>query len=195
MHKITLASLITLFTLAQADSIRPLLQISFESGGDELVTIQHDYEGDYKIDAGDGFTFEAGIAVDNPQSNLELQFLAGYKIDNDDADNGDITWSLIPLSALALVKVQDFKFGGGITYHISPELDGRFGREDINYQFDSAFGGVIQAQYSFEDTFSIGLKATFIDYKLKNDSTKTASGNSIGVVGTFKFGGTSSKYR
>jgi hypothetical protein len=194
-YRLTSLFFITLFSLAQANMIRPLLQISFEGGGDELVTIQHDYESDYTIDAGDGLTFEAGVAMDDPASNLEMQFLVGYKFDTDDADNGDITWSTIPLSALAFVKVEDFKFGGGITYHLSPELDGRFGREEINHEFESAWGGVLQAQYSFEDTFAIGVKATFIDYTLKGDNTQTANGNTIGIVGTFKFGGTRSRYR
>ncbi len=193
MYKFIIPFLLVLS--AQANTIRPLLQISFEGGGDELVTIQHDYERDYTIDAGDGLTFETGVAMDNPNNNLEMQLLIGYKFDSDDADNGDITWSLIPLSALALIKVEDFKLGGGITYHISPEMDGRFGNESINYQFDNAWGGILQAQYSFEDSFSIGVKATLIDYTLKNDSSQKASGNSIGIVGTFKFGVIRSRYR
>jgi len=195
MYRLTLLFLMTLLSVAQADTMRPLLQIAFEGGGDELVTIQHDYDGDYQISAGDGFTFEGGMSIDNPASNLELQFLIGYKFDNDDADNGDITWSIVPLSALAFVKIQDFKFGGGLTYHLSPELDGGFGNDTINYQFENAWGGVLQAQYSFVDAFAIGVKATFIDYELKSDHTQKANGNSIGVVATFTFGGTRSRYR
>jgi len=195
MLKKALLILPLLITLATATNPRPLIQFGFESGGDELVTIDHDYKGDYTIDAGDGFRFELGMAIDDPLGMLELQLLAGYKFDSDSADNGDITWSMIPLSALGFIKIPHWKFGGGLTYHVSPELDGNFGNDDIQYDFENALGGVMQIQYEPIDAFALGLRATFIEYKLKNDNTQTASGNSIGFIGTFKFGGKRSRFR
>ncbi|MCH9741325.1 MAG: hypothetical protein K0U38_10895 [Epsilonproteobacteria bacterium] len=195
MLKKALLTLPILFTFASADTIRPLLQIAYDGGGDDLVTIQHDYESDYTISAGDGLSFEAGMAIDNPASDLELQFLVGYKFDSDSASNGDITWDVIPMTALALINVQRWKFGGGLTYHVNPQLDGRFDSDTIDYQFDDAIGAVAQIQYAPMHSFAIGLRATFIEYELKNDATSTANANSLGIVGTFKFGGERSRYR
>ncbi|MBD3792875.1 MAG: hypothetical protein IE889_01775 [Campylobacterales bacterium] len=195
MIKKTLLALSLLVSFSTADNIRPLLQFAWEGGGDELVTIQHDHESDYTIKAGDGIAFEAGMAIDNPMSNLELQFLAGYKFDSDSASNGDITWSMVPLTALAMFKVQDWKLGGGVTYHMNPELDGRFDNDSINYKFDDALGAMVQIQYSPIDVFSIGLRGTAIQYKLTSDTSQTADGTSIGIVGTFKFGGDRYRYR
>ena len=195
MIKKTLLALPLFFNLSMANSFLPVLQLAYDVGGDELVTIQHDYELDYTIKAGDGLSFEAGMAIDNPMSNLEFQFLVGYKTDSDSAYNGEIEWSSIPLTALALVKSYGWKFGGGITYHLNPELDGGFGSDTINYNFDNAIGVVAQIQYSPIDTFAIGLRATFIEYELKNRPSDRADGTSIGVVGTFKFGEESSHYQ
>ena len=195
MKKIILTLLVTLGTFAQAENLRPLFQLSYDLGGDDLVTIAHDYERDYTISAGDGLRFEVGMAIDNPQSNVEIQLLAGYKFDSDNAGNGDILWSSVPLTALALVEAQSWKFGGGLTYHINPELHGTFGKDNINYEFENAFGGILQIQYAPVYNFAIGLRATLIDYTLNSDPTQTASGNSLGLVGTFKFGGNRSRFR
>ncbi len=196
MIKRTIFILTIFFTISNANSIRPIIQFGFNSGGDELVTVQHDYASDYTIDAGDGINLEVGMSIDNPVANFETQLLIGYKFDSDSADNGDITWDMIPISALAFIKAQGWKFGGGLTYHISPSLEGDFGGgEIIRDEFDDALGGIIQIQYEPIEAFAIGVRGTFIQYQLKNRPSQKANGNSIGLVATFKFGGSSSRYR
>jgi len=183
-------------TITMADSIRPIIQLGFTSGGDELVTIEHDYSSNYTIDAGDGINMEVGMAIDNPLNNFETQLLIGYKFDSDSADNGDITWSTIPISALAFIKTQGWKFGGGFTYHISPSLEGNF-RDGVRIRddFDDALGAIIQIEYEPIDAFAIGVRGTFIEYQLTNQPSQKANGNSVGLVVSFKFGGTQSRYR
>jgi len=194
MKKIFTTLLLGSISLTQASGIKPIIQLAIDAGGDELVTIEHDYSSDVHIDAGDGFSLEAGMAIEIAP-NFENQLLVGYKFKEDNAYNGDISWDAIPLSALGLFKVQNWKFGGGLTYHISPELDGRFDNDEINYEFENALGVVAQIQYEVANSFALGIRATFIEYERKNDHTQTASGNSLGVVGTFKFGGERSRFR
>ena len=194
MKKIFTALLLGSLSLAQASGIKPIIQLSIDSGGDELVTIEHDYSSDVHIDAGDGFSMEAGMALEIAP-NFENQLLIGYKFKDDDAYNGEISWDSIPLTALGFFKVQNWKFGGGLTYHISPELDGRFDNDEIHYEFENALGVVAQVQYEAFNVFAIGIRATFIEYERKSDHTQTASGNSLGIVGTFKFGGERSRFR
>jgi len=194
MLKKIILTLPILLTLSQASPIKPLIQFGFSGGGDELVTIEHDYESDYTIDAGDGFYIEAGMSInDNPY--LETQFLIGYKFDSDSADNGSIDWSMVPISALGFFKIPKWKFGGGLTYHLNPELKGDFGGDSINDEFDNALGGIAQIQYEPMPSFAIGVRATFIEYTLKRDNTQTADGSSIGVVATIKFGAERSRFR
>ncbi len=185
------------FTLNYANSyIKPIIQAGFNSGGDELVTITHDYYNEaYTIDAGDGINLEMGMAIENPINNFETQLLIGYKFDSD--SNGDTTWNMFPISALAFINAQGWKFGGGLTYHISPSLEGSVTSNGylLRDDFDDALGGIIQIQYEVANSFAIGLRGTFIEYQLSRDPSQTANGNSIGLVATVKFGGTRSRYR
>ena len=184
------------FNYAGVNLIKPIIQVGFNSGGDELVTITHDYYNEaYTIDAGDGINLEMGMAIENHINNFETQFLIGYKFDSD--NNGDTTWSMIPISALAFINAQGWKFGGGLTYHINPSLEGSLTSDGslLRDDFDGALGGIIQIQYEMANTFAIGLRGTFIEYQLSRDPSQTANGNSIGLVATVKFGGTRSRYR
>jgi len=202
IKKMILTSLLT-FTSIHADTLNPLLQIGYDWGGDTLATVYHDYEGTNTIRAGNGLNLEAGAVYQSPQSNLELRFLVGYKIDSDSAYNGDVTWDVIPFTALAMFKAQNWKFGGGATYHLDPKLSGSFSGYDngvyfndsVNDVYDNAFGGVAQIQYQPTEAFGIGLKATFIEYQLKNNPTVKVNGDSLGIVFTYAFGNEYSEFR
>jgi hypothetical protein len=56
MKKIFTALLLGSLSLTQAAGIKPIIQLSIDSGGDELITIEHDYSSDVAIDAGDETT-------------------------------------------------------------------------------------------------------------------------------------------
>ena len=198
--KISLLTLLTLGSLS-ANSLKPLMQVGYDWGGTTLATIHHDYESDYTIRAGEGLNLEVGAAVGNP--NLELQFLIGYRFDTDSASNGDVTWDTIPFTAIGMFKNRQWKFGGGVTYHLNPELSGSFSGYDrgeyfndaVNDQYENSVGGVVKIQYRANDSLDVGLKGTFIEYKLKSDNSQTAKGNSIGLVMTYTFGNERSTFR
>ncbi len=188
--------LVLTLSYTDVNFIKPIIQVGFNSGGDELVTITHDYYNEaYTIDAGDGINLEMGMAIENPITNFETQFLIGYKFDSD--SNGDTTWSMIPISALAFINAEGWKFGGGLTYHISPSLEGSVTSDGslLRDDFDDALGGIVQIQYEIANTFAIGLRGIFIEYQLSRDPSQKANGNSIGLIATVKFGGTRSRYR
>ncbi|MBU1668737.1 hypothetical protein KKC13_09985 [bacterium] len=209
IKKISLATLLTLTFLSAADSLKPMLQMGYDWGGTTLATVYHNSDYYYydseinEIRAGEGLSFEAGASLSNPSSNMELQFLIGYKFDSDSASNGEVTWDLIPFTALAMFKAQRWKFGGGVTYHLNPTLSGGFSgyenglyfNDNVNDHYENAVGGVAQIQYMATDSLAIGLKGTFIEYELKNDSTQTAQGNSIGMLFSYTFGNERSEFR
>ena len=201
LKKISLLTLLTLGSLSANDGVKPIFQVGYDWGGTTLATIHHDYESDYKIRAGDGLDLEIGAAVGNP--NLELQFLVGYKFDTDSASNGDVTWSTIPLTAIGMYKRNQWKFGGGVTYHLNPTLSGSFSgyergeyfNDTVDDEYENSVGAVAQIQYQASESFDIGIKGTFIEYKLKNDNTQIAEGNSIGIVMTYTLGNERSTFR
>jgi len=198
IKKISLLTLLTLGSLSASQNLKPILQMGYDFGGTTLATVEHDdyYDSSInKIRAGQGLSFEAGAVLDAP--NMELQFLVGYRFDQESASNGEVTWDVIPFTALAMIKSNRWKFGGGVTYHLNPELVGSFKGIDNNGKnfhdkaddaYENAIGGVAQIQYMATHNFAIGLKGTFIEYKLKKDNSVTARGNSIGVNFSYTFG-------
>lgn len=65
---------------------------------------------------------------------------------------------------------------------------------------DNAIGGIAQIQYRATNAFSLGVKATFIEYDLINslpgvEEAKTVDGNSIGIVFNYTFGNERSRFR
>jgi hypothetical protein len=201
LKKILWMTLLILSSLSAGNSLQPLIQVGYNVGGTTLVTIHHDYESDYKIRAGDGLDLEVGASVGNP--NLELRFLVGYKFDTDSASNGDVTWETIPFTAMGIIKHQNWKFGGGVTYHLNPQLSGSFSgydrgeyfKDSVDDEYENSVGAVAQIQYHLDDSFDMGIKGTFIEYKLKKDTTQIAKGNSIGVIFTYTFGNERSTFR
>jgi len=198
LKKITLTTLLTLPLLLQAQSnLKPMIQVGYDWGGTTLATVQHTYEADQKIKAGNGLNLEAGAVISSPESPLELQFLIGYKFDYISDYNGDVTWDTIPFTAVAMFKEKKWKFGGGVTYHLNPEISGSFSgydnagtyfNDNVDDKYENALGGVVQVQYMATDNLAVGLKGTFIEYKLKNDTSVTAKGNSFGINFSYAFG-------
>jgi len=213
LKKISLVTLLIMGSLSASDTLKPILQMGYDWGGTTLRVIEHDnlYYGREinKIRAGEGLSFEAGAALSNDDSNMELQFLIGYKFDSDSAGNGDVTWDVIPFTALAMFKSDRWKIGGGITYHLNPKLSGSFDGYDnnnnyfndrVDNEYDNAIGGVAQIQYRATNAFSVGVKATFIEYDLIKslpgvEEAKTVDGDSIGIVFNYTFGNERSEFR
>jgi hypothetical protein len=205
--KISLITLLTLGTLSASDTLKPMIQMGYDWGGTTLATVSHenydDYgyrynDSDYKIRAGEGLSFEAGAVIGSDHSDMELQFLVGYKFDSDSADNGDVTWDVVPFTALAMFKSYKWKFGGGVTYHLNPELSGGFSGDNVSAEdgeYENAFGGIAKIQYRVTPSLDIGLKGTLIEYELKSDPTFKAKANSIGFVLSYTFGNERSEFR
>ena len=196
-----MTSLMLSSTTLTASDLNPMLQFGYDFGGETLATVEkYDYYDGYetsKIRAGQGLNFEVGAAISSQESPMEFQFLIGYKVDRESTSNGSVTWDRIPLTAIAMVKKNRWKFGGGLTYHLNPELSGSFTGYDnngdyfndsVDDEYDDALGGVVQAQFMISEAISVGVKGTFIKYKLKNNSSVTVKGNSIGINFSYTFG-------
>ena len=197
LKKILLSSLLIYPTLIVADtSLNPLIKLGYDWGGTTLAIVEHEYERDEKIRAGNGVSLEVGAVVASPNSNTELQLFLGYKADQSSASNGEVTWDAIPFTALVMIKNGEWKFGGGVTYHLNPELSGNFSGYDngdyfndsVDDQYENSLGTVLEIDYMATDYLSIGVKGTFIEYKLKSDHNLIAKGNSIGLNFSYIFG-------
>ena len=102
-----------------------------------------------------------------------------------------------PTQSVIIRKNIRWKVGGGVTYHLNPHISGSFTGYDnrgtyfndsVNDRYEDALGGVAQIDYIATDNFAIGIRGTYIEYKLKNDPSITANGNSIGFNLSYAFG-------
>ena len=154
-------------------------------GGDTMVTVIYTDGHDNDIKAGELAYFNAGVIIPNGTSDFETQFTIGWKFDKSSADNGDVSFDRFPIEMLEFYKLGRFRFGGGLTYHLNPSLDGDGVASAIEADFDDALGFVLQVDFLFRQG-SVGLKYTDIEYQVEG-SEVDVDGNSIGIVFGLRF--------
>lgn len=174
-------------TNAEARNIRGVLNLGLDFGGDTLVDGSFVGGDTFDIKAGELLYFSGGIIFmpDSIESNFETHLTIGWKFDSVNADNGDIDFNRFPLELLYFYKVNNWRLGGGLTYHLNPKLKGSGVASGINANFDDALGFVIQSHYSLDETFSIGVRYTIIDYE--GEGLKTIDANSFGLTLGYSF--------
>jgi len=171
-----------------------VVQMGLDFGGDTLAKAKFKGGGTDTIKAGEGLWLTGGIV--GIVENFETQFTIGYKFDSSTASNGSMDFSRIPVELLWFYNKRNdegyfsgtWRFGGGITYHINPELKGDGAAKKIDAEFDNALGFILEAGVIFQTQDAIkpflGLRYTFIDYEIGKNS---ADGNCLGFLAGIKF--------
>ena len=185
---------------AYAVDVRPAFKVGAELGGDTLVSVQTNGGGSdtRKLSAGQGLFLGGGASILSDAKDLEGEVMLSYKFAGVSAQNGDINWSVLPLDALLFYRMPNFRFGGGLTFHINPTLKGSGDASGLQANYKNAAGVVLQADYMFGEKIKLGLRLTGIKYKADTvSSASNLQGNptpatnpkagSIGVVFTVSF--------
>ncbi len=167
-------------SLAQA--VTPVIEAGLYAGGDELVDVQFVNAPSQSIDAGGLIDLSAGLLLPVSDS-VDAQLTLGYRFDTIDGSNGSIDWSRFPLEAKLFFNAQRSRFGLGVTYHLSPELEGS-GIVSGRQAFEDAAGVVAEWDYTGWERGYLGLKFTAIDYEV---GTLSVNGNSLGLVLGYRF--------
>jgi hypothetical protein len=100
------------------------------------------------------------------------------------------------LELIPFYNIRNHRFGAGLSYHFSPELD--LGELDgPKVEFDDALGWLIEYDYSFSGWqsggFVVGLRYLWIDYKVEKVDGRNVSGgfefdgNHVGVHVDYMF--------
>jgi hypothetical protein len=192
MKQAIVASMIvaTLFTAvggAQAQtavsqrSVRGILGLGVTGGGDTLASASYTDGTTQKIRAGGLVHVYAGAEF-RVAPQVTLQATLGYHADDTRAaDNGSLRFTRYPLEVLGHFQVDDaIRIGGGIRLINSAKLVGRGVLGNINDEFDSTVGLVIEGEYLFARQFGVKLRGVSEEYK----STRlngTASGSHVGA--------------
>lgn len=162
----------------RAAEVRPVFVAGYDTGGDKLVTVTFTNGDTQSIRANEGLYVGGGISVLNDDKNIEFVGTVNYKYQAVHADNGDITWTRIPIDTLVFYRMQSFRVGGGLTFQLSPKLSGSGAAGNINTNVDNAVGLLLQVDYLLGKV-NIGVRGTMVDFK---SGGATAKGNGVGVT-------------
>lgn len=158
-------------------------------GGDTLIEVLFTDGSTEKIRAGQLVSLAIGWHMAITET-MNARVSLGYKEDSVSAQNGDITFSRVPLNFLLFTQNGSWMLGGGVTYHQSPKLNADAASIGLlgTAKLDNALGFVLAADYNtkgiFDRDWYIGGRLTVIDYEAAGESI---SGNSIGVVVGYLF--------
>ncbi len=168
---------------AHAVDIRPVLVVGIDTGGDKIVTVTFTNGDTKSIRANEGLFIGGGFSALNDDKTIEFQGTVNYKYASITADNGDVTWTRIPIDALLFYRWEKFRLGGGVTYHISPSLKGSGAAGNVNVDVDNAVGAIVQGDLVF-GKFFIGGRYTFLSYKANGG---TAKSDGVGIEVGIRF--------
>jgi hypothetical protein len=170
---------------ASAMEVKPLLKGGYDFGGDTLVEVVFTNGDREEIKSNEGFFIGGGVSIVNDDKTIEGELSVSYKADYIEASNGDVTWSRWPVDALVFYRFQQVRLGGGLTYHLNPELDGDGIAGGLNVDFKDALGFVVQGDWRITDKMNLGLRYTNVDYKPNNGDKVTSEG--VGLVFSVSF--------
>jgi hypothetical protein len=170
-----------------AAEVKPFLKAGIDLGGDRIVDVGFTDGSRDSIKANEGFYFGGGASIVNDAGTIEVELSLSYKTAAVTGDNGDVDFGRFPLEALVFYRLEKFRLGGGLTYHVDPKLDGSGILSSVNLDFDNALGLVVQGDYRFGEHVTLGLRYTSIKYEASAPFTATYKGNGLGVSFGYRF--------
>lgn len=170
--------------------VKPVFSLGYDFGGDDIFTAELSSGSSTNtetISTADGLYIEGGLALSDPDGleNFSTELTFGYKFDSIVAENADITMGRFYVNVIGNLTQDKVTFGAGLTYHITPKLSGDGDANFVDAEFESAAGIILQAGYNINETSTIGLRGTFIDYETNFGEEFDAS--SVGLYWSVKF--------
>ena len=178
MQKILLAlSVILSFHLSQAQEIKGVFSLGAEFGGDSILSIRYADGSTSTLKGGNGGLLAGGILY-NYSEVFSAQATLGIKYTQTaEATNQTTTFMRFPLEALGFYTVDSIhaRFGGGLSYHISPKIDASGALVNGTVNFDPSLGFILQGDYIHEQKMFFGLRYTSMKYKTGSISVDGSS--------------------
>ena len=178
-------SAVTVFTLlsldADAGDTKYILQFGIEGGGGILADTTT-----YDISAAGGLYLGGGFSFSPRGSSTAYEFTIGYLFDSVEYElpNGESTIDTLPFEFTVRKILGAHHLGGGITYHLDPELEQCIDVSGCDvYQFNSAVGFNLVYSYMFQKMFVAG-KYTVMNYDYRGFAVDA---NSFGLYLGIKY--------
>ena len=172
-------------TSAHAADVGPMLKFGWDWGREVMLTVPFIDGPSQEIRVNEGLYAGGGIAVVNDARTLEGEFSVSYKVKYVTGGDGQLDWNRIPIDFLGFYRTPNWRFGGGVTYHLNPVLRGT-GAGLGRVEFDNAVGLVGQIDMIFGERGTIGLRFLKLEYKAK-DFDYTAKSDGVGITASMTF--------
>lgn len=161
---------------ASRNNARFTLGMGLTLGGETLATAEYTDGTTTDIDTGDLIHLYAGMVYDFPDSPYQGSISLGYHFDTADDGDKSVSFERYPLEVLGFIRQDRYRFGAGISYHLSPEFEqSDFGQPDV--KFDDALGVVFEAGFHLSKILWLDLRYVFIEYDVDKVGSQNASGS------------------
>ena len=175
---------------AASQDIRYGIQASYSFGGDVIVLAD---VGATTLSAGDNTSF--GVYVIKPEliSDLSGKFALNSISGSTDYTDGSEDMSTLSLDFLLMKDVLKTVYvGAGLTYHLSPTYTYKDSSNNIDLNYDSSLGFILEVTKVFSNGFEVGLSYTGIEYSgIENDYnsyfSKKVDASSLALTAGFSF--------
>lgn len=172
-------------TPAKAADIGPMLKFGWDWGREVMLVVPFITGPSQEVRVNQGLYAGGGIGVVNDARTLEGELSVSYKAKFVTGDDGQIDWNRIPIDLLAFYRTPNWRFGGGMTYHLKPVLRGT-GAAQGTIEFKDAVGVVGQIDMIFGERGTLGLRFLKLEYKAKDIDFKAKS-DGVGITASMSF--------
>lgn len=151
-------------------------------GGEKLAERTYVLGGTDSVYAGKAVFADVGVLHNFDASDWSLKGTVGVQSGFSAGLGSDITFTRYPIDLVALYNVGNQHFGGGLTYHANPKLNGNGHVQDV--VFKDPVGLVLEYQYRV-----FGFRYTNIRYRVDGACTGRCSydGSTLGFFFNFVF--------
>ena len=117
-----------------------------------------------KVRANEGFYLGGGAAIIDDAKDSEYHVTLAYKFALIDADRRRHRMDPHSARSARFLPVPRVRFGGGLTYHINPRLEGGGSAGGLDVDFKNALGAVLQADSRVNQMIGVGARFTMLEY-------------------------------
>lgn len=173
---------------AMAEGIKPVIVAGLTFGGDKIAEFQYTDGTSESMSAGGVLYFGGGAVFQVPDLPVEVQATVNYHFDTLSAENGDASFTRIPLEAIGFYQINsEFKVGAGLGYHTGVEYDLDVdGVSSSTVELDNSLATIIEAGWNLPNSsMSVGARYTSITYT--GDGIPDVDGSHFGLNAGFSF--------
>jgi hypothetical protein len=166
---------------------RPFLMLGLTGGGDAFDRFIYSDGTTKSVKAGALVQFSAGVdvALTGPFS---AQLSVGYHTDHASGSDGKFSFNRMPIEVLAHWRANEqWRFGGGLRWARSAEIDSRGSLGGRNAEFDASTGLVLEGEYFVKPNFSLKLRLVNEKFTDKAAPSREYGGNHAGAFATLYF--------